>query len=381
MKRVLIIAVMLTSMMILHAPVVYAAGGTTYTPSPTHWTRVYLSPAKHSPENYGCDNYAESPGARAIALAAKDYLYARGYVVRVGDGDFQENTSDSNAWSPHVHIPIHSNARTTWDCGGSNPKSGGSWLMWETGSSADQNLSNYILPQLSSASPGTDDRGGTDEALSGKQLHELRATNVPAAYVEAAFHTYGPDEDWLRLASTVGSKIGAGIDNYFGNPRCGVNRYCPQRMPFATTRYTLAHMQLQQADSQAVALSAEGRPFPDLQVALEQILRGPSEDEGARGTESWFSSRTANTLRSATIAPDGTVVIDVTNWPQLIPNAATSAGSALLFSELNRVIFRFPNVNAVLYQLDGSCEAFAAWQEAICAPVTRSTWETFKASQ
>lgn len=375
MRRIFIVIVLIVSgLLVPQTSFIYAqSGGTTYTSSPTHGTKVYLSPAKHSPENTGCDNYAESSGARSIALAAKNYLVARGYIVRVGAGDFQQNTNDSNAWQPHVHIPIHSNARTTWDCASSNPQNGGSWMMWETGSSADENLANYILPQLSPASPGTDDRGGTDEALSGRQLLELRGTNATAAYVEAAFHTYGLDEDWLRSSSTVGNKIAAGIDNYFGTPRCGVNRACPQRVTSIDTPAAAS----EPATSDADPVTIKGEAFPQLQVALEQILGGPAE----AGRESWFSNKTAGTLRSVSLTSDGTVVVDVTNWPQLIPDAATSAGSALLFSELNGLIFQFPNVNAIVYQLDGSCEAFAIWQESICAPVTRSTWDIFRASQ
>lgn len=383
MNRMLIVIILLVAWFGFQSASLVSAqtGGTTYTSSPTHGTKVYLSPAKHTPEKYGCDSYAESVGARSIALAAKNYLVSRGYIVRVGSGDAWANKDDSNAWQPHVHIPIHSNARpTSSDCAGNNPMNGGSWLMWETGSTADQNLANYILPQLSPASPGTDDRGGTDETLSGATLVELRQTNAPAAYVEAAFHTYGPDEDWLRLSTTVGNKIGTGIDSYFGSPRCGINRACPQSVPPDAVD-TTATLPAETGTTNTVTDFGSGQPFPELQLILEKVLSGSSNAELERGQESWFSSATANTLRGVGLTQDGTVVVDVTNWPQLIPGASTSAGRALLFSELNSAVFQFPNVNAVVFQLDGSCEAFARWQESMCTPITRSAWEAFKASQ
>ena len=51
---------------------------------------------------------------------------------------------------------------------------------------------------------------------------------MPAAYVEAAYHAFRPDVDWLRGSANDGGKIAQGIDNCFGSPRCGVNCQCPE---------------------------------------------------------------------------------------------------------------------------------------------------------
>jgi N-acetylmuramoyl-L-alanine amidase len=190
--------------------------GTTYYPQAWNGRRIYLSPAHHEPENTGCAGYAESEGARRIAFAAKDALVALGYAVRVGSGDFIANSEDSHAFRSHVHIAIHSNAygrEDDWDCEGKDARHGGTWLMYAK--PADYRLAEALFTALRPESPGVNDRLDLDLNLSGRGLWELRAIDVPAAYIETGFHTYGPDVAWLRQPDRVGAAIARGIDAYF----------------------------------------------------------------------------------------------------------------------------------------------------------------------
>lgn len=204
---------------------------TTYHPPWGTWNgiKVYLSPAHHVPDNVGCDNYQESAGARDIALKVKDTLVSYGYQVRIGSGNPIDNTNDSNAWGSTVHIPIHSNAGP-WDCNGQDSSRGGTWLIYADTPGYD--LGVEILSAVGPYSPGTWDRICSDTSgCTSFTLHELRATNMPAAYVEAAFHTYGPDKNWLLQTTAVGTRIAVGIDKYFGSPRCpSPNNPCPMIM-------------------------------------------------------------------------------------------------------------------------------------------------------
>lgn len=358
-------------------------GGTTYPPiGQFNGNLVYLSPSSQS-GNIGCDNYVESEGARNIAVAAKDKLVSWGYVVRIGNGDYQQNTADSNDWKSTVHVPIHSNARAERDCVAPFPPEtlplGGTWLMYEPGDAKDIKLSEFIYPELSGFSPGTKDKINTDDALTGAPLGELRNTTMPAAYVEAAYHTFRPDVDWLRGSANVGAKIAQGIDKYFGSPRCGVNRQCPEYVePDVAAAGTRTALPVVPDTSDYVG--SERRAFPQLRAALEQLLAGPRSNEATQGGASIFSEATAGMVNDVAITPDGVVIVDFADFSNIIPNASTSAGRAGLFTELNTAVFQFANVNSVIYQFDTSCGGFYYWLESTCQPISRADWEAYLAA-
>jgi hypothetical protein len=108
-----------------------------------------------------------------------------------------------------------------------------------------------------------------------------------------------------------------------------------------------------------------------LRAALEALLAGPTADEAAAGITSWFSSGTAGMLRGVTIT-DGHAVVDLGDLRPVIPGASSSAGSALLLSELDATVFQFPTVDTAEYRIEGSCEAFTEWlQFGGCDPRRR----------
>ena len=108
-----------------------------------------------------------------------------------------------------------------------------------------------------------------------------------------------------------------------------------------------------------------------LGAAMTALVAGPTAEERRRGVSSFFSTETAGTLRSATLT-GGHAVVDFDDLRSRIPNASSSAGSALLLSELDTTAFQFRSVETVEYRLAGSCEAFNEWlQLGGCDPRAR----------
>lgn len=111
---------------------------------------------------------------------------------------------------------------------------------------------------------------------------------------------------------------------------------------------------------------AVARTTPEgmLRAELEQLVRGPSEPQP--DAYSWFSSATADALRSVSVDSAGHATVDFQDLRTRIPNASSSAGSAMLLDELNAAVFRVVAVRSVDYLMDGSCERFWEWLQYGC---------------
>lgn len=96
------------------------------------------------------------------------------------------------------------------------------------------------------------------------------------------------------------------------------------------------------------------------QVALDELLRGPTAGELAAGYSSWFSDATKDALRGL-IVTDGVARADFRALDRLIPNASSSCGSSALLSALDATIRQFPEIRETRYSVDGSEERFYAW--------------------
>jgi hypothetical protein len=105
-----------------------------------------------------------------------------------------------------------------------------------------------------------------------------------------------------------------------------------------------------------------------LRGALEQRLRG----DGPRAAEghTWFSAETAGALRDVVVV-DGHATVDFADLSALIPNASSSAGSALLLDELNSTVFSIADIESVEYRMEGSCARFWEWLQYGCQTVQR----------
>lgn len=194
--------------------------------------RIYLSPARHSPDNVGCGGYKENSGSYGVAIAATNSSYVdgvqfpmpdtgnlrvRGYKVRIGTGTVRTAIDNSNAWAAHRHVPIHSNAVGSYTCSQSRPGYG-TWVMYR--SSGGSNLAADIESKIGPKSPGTGDRICTDQVCFGGTLAELSQTNAVAAYLESEFHTWNSGVAWLQSTNRQwGWRLASGIDTDLGFPR------------------------------------------------------------------------------------------------------------------------------------------------------------------
>lgn len=97
-----------------------------------------------------------------------------------------------------------------------------------------------------------------------------------------------------------------------------------------------------------------------LRGALTALVRGPTAAERRLGYGGWFSARTAGTLRSVRLS-SGVAYVDFRDFRQLIPNASSSCGSALLLAQLDRTARQFPTVRRAVYSFDGSRRDFYEW--------------------
>lgn len=112
----------------------------------------------------------------------------------------------------------------------------------------------------------------------------------------------------------------------------------------------------------------EPAPEVALRTALEQLLRGSVEPQSEH---TWFSSKTAGALRSVSVDSAGHAIVDFEDLRALIPNASTSAGSAILLEDLNSTVFSVDEVISVDYLMDGSCDRFWEWLQYRCQTVHR----------
>lgn len=115
----------------------------------------------------------------------------------------------------------------------------------------------------------------------------------------------------------------------------------------------------------------EGGPAEELTVALENTLDGPDGESTTTDQHSWFSAATAGALDSVSVDPAGNATVDFRDLRPLIPNASSSAGSAILLRELNATVFGVDGIQSVEYRMAGSCELFWEWLQYPCARVTR----------
>ncbi|NBI28076.1 N-acetylmuramoyl-L-alanine amidase [Chengkuizengella marina] len=333
---------------------------TNYVPSKYNGVKVYLSPANHSPDKIGCDNFSESNNASANAHEAAKDLKAMGYMVRVGSGSPVANANSSNSWGADYHIPIHSNA-TSWDCGGSNPSRGGTWIMYDQGDSASYNFATKIEAVMDGRSPGTNDKVLTDTVASGFTYHEFGATYATDAYIETAFHTYGPDKDWMLNHSTVGYYISLGIHDGIGAPNCKFDTCIVLSSKKANELNIMkAVAPIVERKEISFNVKTHGEKFRELEDDITNLIK--NED-------SIFSSISKRKLlNGVSIDKEGTVVIDFKNFN--MPSPSTYQMKQI-YDDLYSIIFNYPQVKEVYVQFDGSFTKWSDWLEIVQEPITR----------
>ncbi|TFB24326.1 hypothetical protein E3U55_02155 [Filobacillus milosensis] len=347
-----------------------SSADTPYNPSgETNGVKIYLSPAGHY-EKTGCWGFSENDNVAAIAHEVAQDLQSIGYFVLVGDGDWEANANSSNTWGAEYHVPIHTNANSSdsadWDCEGNDYSNGGTLLISEYGESSSQSFSQDILSVLDGESPGTTDRHTNDYDLYGGQarLLELTNTNAIGGYVETAFHTFGPDVNWLKQHSTVANDISRGIHKGTGANDCRFevcmqSQEIRQQLEEDYNRVANSSTDRIELIERGYELNTFGKPFDSLATDINNLFK----DE-----ESIFNTISdTSLLNGVSINSEGTLIIDFKHFNTSQPSANQSIE---IYQEIRNVIFKYPQVNKAFIQFDGSITDYEQWS-GVSAELTR----------
>lgn len=121
-----------------------------------------------------------------------------------------------------------------------------------------------------------------------------------------------------------------------------------------------------------------------MQAALEEMLKGPSEDEKKLGYISHFSVQTAGMLNNVKLSEDGkTATIDFADFRDLIDRniipSTVSFGSGGIMADITWTMFKqFPNVDALRFSFEGDEGLFWLWlsgEQHTPEAFTRKDWE------
>lgn len=101
-------------------------------------------------------------------------------------------------------------------------------------------------------------------------------------------------------------------------------------------------------------------------VALEELFKGPTEEEKNQGYVSWFSQETEDILKSVKIE-NNTAYVNLKDIRQIIPNVSTSCGSAEFLAEVETTLKQFSTVERVIIAIEDKPSTFYEWIQIGCA--------------
>lgn len=212
-----------------------------YEPDGVPWNgkKIYLSPARHEPDNRGCQSASENELAFFAAYDAANgpfyndqydpdnpysNLRKRAYKVQISTGTISTAIANSNAWGATRHVVNHSNAGSA-GCSSTNAAIHGTVGIYRSGSTLGQDLAEKLKQEIGVTpgrrSPGTNDYTcfNPGHPCTDIDLAELRETNAPAAYMETEFHTWNTGVNWLYDSQTWAWRLGLAVDQHLGYPR------------------------------------------------------------------------------------------------------------------------------------------------------------------
>ncbi len=169
--------------------------------------KIYLSPSMQSNNRYAYGNTTEMVQCNKIAEAAKTALERCGFEVKKAPQgqSMQQSISESNAWSPDLHIPIHTNAFN-------GATLGGTLVMIYSMEDKNKRAGQALLDSVAPVSPGPDYTLRANPSLA-----ELNSTKAIAVYIEVEFHDTADGAKWIiENTKTIGEAICKGVCNYFG---------------------------------------------------------------------------------------------------------------------------------------------------------------------
>lgn len=169
--------------------------------------KIYVSPSDQVSNAYAAGDTNEATQCRRIAKALCAALERCGFYVATdysdGGGAMDARIRQSNEWGADLHVPVHTNAF--------NGTMQGTRVFCHDLSGEGYKASKAIFDRLAPVVPGTSD--GVQTA----NFAEIRRTNCPCAYVEAAFHDEPQQAKWIiENVDAIAEAICQGICDYFG---------------------------------------------------------------------------------------------------------------------------------------------------------------------
>jgi len=154
-----------------------------------------------------------------------------------------------------------------------------------------------------------------------------------------------------------------------GSNKCFDGEKCVSQEELMTVKVFFSNSQLDPEFSCNKVFPVERETSQTLGVAkaaLEELFKGPTEEEKSQGYVSWFSDTTKDILESVKIE-NNTAYVNLKDIRQIIPNVSTSCGSAEFLAEVETTLKQFPNVNRVIIAIDGKPSTFYEWIQIGCA--------------
>ena len=103
------------------------------------------------------------------------------------------------------------------------------------------------------------------------------------------------------------------------------------------------------------------------EIALRELLAGPTSGEAAAGFTSLFGPPTADVLLGVVVV-DGIARVSFRDLRRIIPNASSSCGSAALLGALDATLARLPGIRGARYSFGGDEAAFYEWLQMAPPP-------------
>ena len=169
--------------------------------------KVYLSPSSQTENAYAGGLGTEAQWCSVIADKAKNALTRCGISVKKATAgyDINQRVAESNAYSPDLHLPIHTNA------GGGQ----GTLVMVYSQQAANLAPANTILNAVAAITLNHYKYSIT----ANPSLVELSGTSAMATYLEVEFHDRTDLAQWITTHTTeIGEAITKGICSWKGIP-------------------------------------------------------------------------------------------------------------------------------------------------------------------
>lgn len=136
--------------------------------------------------------------------------------------------------------------------------------------------------------------------------------------------------------------------------------------------FTCAHHDARQARVRTVAAGRRVPATPNvLELALTELLRGPTHFEREAGLTSPFGPETAGMLNGVSVQ-DGLARVELDESFASIPGVGIHGTAQTAYGQLVDTTFQFPTIERIVFTVGGSARRWCDLWEVECRPVSRT---------